>query len=255
MNMGYKSILVVSDNEVILAAFTQYLQESPELAADRTFTFVCGPKHDALQGKVFGGYTINPLSMKTEYEPIISTYDLVISAHSKQIFPEALVKAVTCINIHPGYNPYNRGWFPQVFSILNGLPLGATIHEIDEQLDHGRIIAQEKVPVHAWDTSLSAYNRVQELEIQLLRQYLPQILNGTYKAFPPKEEGNLNLKKDFDALREIDLNQTLTFREAIDKLRALSHAPFRNAYFIDPDTGKRVWIGVELEKDEDASGD
>lgn len=247
--MSFHNILVVSDNEVILANFVQLLQDQPELTEGRTFTFVCGPNHDALIGKTFGDYTLKPINMKTAYSTVIDTYDLVLSAHSKQIFPAALVKGVVCINVHPGYNPLNRGWYPQVFSIINELPLGATIHEIDEELDHGRIIAREKVQVYAWDTSLTAYNRVQELEIALLKRHLPAILEGAYKAFPPEEEGSVKLKKDFEALREIDLNEIVTFREAINRLRALSHPPFKNGYFIDPASGERVWISVDLEKD------
>jgi methionyl-tRNA formyltransferase len=202
-------------------------------------------------GKTFGGRRVEPMSMKTEYETIVADYDLVISAHSKQIFPDGLVRGVPCINVHPGYNPFNRGWYPQVFSILNGLPLGATIHEIDEQLDHGGIIAQEKVELHAWDTSLTAYQRVQQMEIALVERYLPEIVAGTYKAVPPAEEGNLNLKKDFEALREINLQETVTFGEAINRLRALTHEPFSNAYFIDPATGERVWLKLSLEKDQE----
>ena len=86
---------------------------------------------------------------------LISEYKLIISAHCKKIFPKKLVESTRCINIHPGYNPYNRGWFPQVFSILNKLPLGATIHEMDEGLDSGDIISQEKVSINSSDDSLS----------------------------------------------------------------------------------------------------
>jgi methionyl-tRNA formyltransferase len=248
--MSFKRVLIVSDNEFLLTAFTQLLEERPELTADRTFNFVCGPKHTAMAGKRFGKFEIRPLDMKAEYESVLAGYDLVISAHSKQIFPSPLVNGVKCINVHPGYNPFNRGWYPQVFSILNGLPLGVTIHEIDEQLDHGRIIVREKVEVYPWDTSLTAYQRVQQLEVVLLKRYLPDILEGTYKSSPPEKEGNMNLKKDFDALRQIDLDEKVTFQDAINRLRALSHPPFQNGYFIDPVSKKRVWIRVELEKDE-----
>jgi methionyl-tRNA formyltransferase len=66
---------------------------------------------------------------------IIEKYQLVFSLHCKQIFPSELISNVKCINVHPGYNPLNRGWYPQVFSIIYDLPIGATIHEIDEVVD------------------------------------------------------------------------------------------------------------------------
>jgi methionyl-tRNA formyltransferase len=248
--MAYSSILVLSDNEAIVQAFIDLLEARPELRDGRQFHFAHAPANSPLAGKTIGGYKVEPLDVKKEYQQAIDAYDLVFSAHCKQIFPAELVKAVKCVNLHPGYNPHNRGWFPQVFSIINGLPLGATLHEIDEKLDHGAIIDREKVAVKASDTSKTAYDRVQAAELELLERDLPKILKGEYEVFEPEEEGNLNLKKDFDTLCEIDLNETVTFQEAINRLRALTHTPYKNGYFIDPDTGKKVWLGLNLEEEQ-----
>ncbi|HSX23592.1 MAG TPA: dTDP-4-amino-4,6-dideoxyglucose formyltransferase [Candidatus Saccharimonadales bacterium] len=247
--MPYTSVLVVSDNETIVQRFIELLDDQPELIKGRTFRFACYPKHDSLRGKKISGYTIEPLDIKQDYQELIDRHDLVISAHCKQIFPEALVSSIKCVNIHPGYNPYNRGWYPQVFSILNGKPLGATIHEIDAKLDHGKIIDRELVELKTSDTSLTAYTRVQAKELELLKRNLARILTGDYQTLEPEEEGNINFKKDFEALRELDLAEEITFQHAIDRLRALSHPPFKNAYFIDTATGKRIWLRVELEEE------
>ncbi len=85
-----------------------------------------------------------PICLKECDNSFFDKYILFISLHCKQIFPQRLTDNYRCINIHPGYNPYNRGWFPQVFSILNKNTAGVTIHEIDQELDHGPIIYQEK---------------------------------------------------------------------------------------------------------------
>src|SRR5688572_12038992 len=167
-----KHVLVISDNEPILRFFIGLLDEMSETVADITFVFACAPWDEALKGKKIGAYTVGSVNVKKDYESIINTYDLVISAHCKQLFPATLISGVTCINIHPGLNPYNRGWYPQVFSIINGLPLGATLHEIDEDIDHGAIIDQEKVEVEAWDTSIDAYNKVLQAEQVILRRSL-----------------------------------------------------------------------------------
>lgn len=248
--MAFRRILIVSDNETILTAITDILREQ-NLEQKREYTFVCSPQSKALINKEVGGYTIKAMDMRKEAVLGADQYDLVISAHCKQLFPPQLVNDVQCINIHPGYNPHNRGWYPQVFSILNKLPLGATIHEIDEELDHGKIIAQEQVPVYAWDTSYTAYERVQALEVKLLQDHLANILNDQYTTRKPTEEGNLNLKQDFKDLQEIGLDEEITYQEAIDRLRALSHPPYRNAYFIDPATKKKIWLRIELYEDKD----
>lgn len=99
-----------------------------------------------------GAEIINVKDEETKNK-IISDYDLVFSLHCKQIFPKRLVENVCCINFHPGLNPYNRGWYPQAFSIINGLPDGSTIHLMDSEVDHGAIIAQKKVDIKVSDTS------------------------------------------------------------------------------------------------------
>jgi methionyl-tRNA formyltransferase len=244
--MTNQRILVVSDNTELLCFFAKLLKERKDLSEKRSIKYACHPKN-----KITGidDIEVVGLDMKTEFNQVIDSYDLVISAHCKQLFPAELVQKVKCINIHPGLNPYNRGWFPQVFSILNGLPLGATIHEIDSEIDHGNIIAQKEVPLYAHDTSLTAYNRVQKAEEELLVEHVESMLNGTYSTTLPKDEGNLNLKADFDRLREIELNEHVSYKEAIDRLRALTHPPYKNAYFIDDKSGEKIWVQINLDKD------
>lgn len=179
---------------------------------------------------------------------LISEYKLIISAHCKKIFPKKLVESTRCINIHPGYNPYNRGWFPQVFSILNKLPLGATIHEMDEELDSGDIISQEKVSINSSDDSLSLYNKVLQKEINLFQNDFDKIIEGSYNKIKPKSKGNLNLKKDFNNLCKLDLNSIGTMGEHIDLLRALSHGDFKNAYFLD-NKNEKIRVKIELKKE------
>lgn len=191
------------------------------------------------------------LKIKDHIPSLIQSYNLILSIHCKQIFPPQLVNAVRCINVHPGLNPYNRGWFPQVFSILNGLPTGVTIHEIDEQLDHGAIIVQKEYTLEPFDTSGSAYNKIMALERDLVLQYFETIRDGSYKAVMPSSEGNLNLKKDFDALKCLDLNETATMGALIDRLRALTHPPYRNAYFLDKN-GNKIFVKIELEAENQA---
>ena len=248
--MAFRDVLVLSDNAWILDQFTALIRARTGLQSQRSFKFACSPASPALIGKDSDGYTIEPLDIRQGSARVVAEHDLIISAHCKQLFPAPLVNARRCINIHPGLNPYNRGWFPQVFSILNGLPLGATIHEIDEQLDHGNIIDQMEVPVYPWDTSLDAYDRVQAAEMELLDRSIDSILNGTYVARPPGGEGNVNCKKDFSALCRIDPNEHVTFKHAIDRLRALTHGTFNNAYFVDPATGKKIYVRIALQPED-----
>jgi len=91
-------------------------------------------------------------------------YGLIVSIHSKRIFPPDLVNSVTCVNFHPGFNPFNRGWYPQVFSLINKDPIGATLHVMDAEIDHGAIIDQVEVAIRPTDTSSELYARVIDAE-------------------------------------------------------------------------------------------
>lgn len=191
-------------------------------------------------------YTIEQ-SKNLDLHNINPKYNLIISAHCKKIFPPTLVHSFRCINLHPGYNPHNRGWFPQVFSILNKRPIGATIHEIDEELDHGPIICQEEIEIQSTDTSFSLYNKVIKKEIELFEENFFNIIDNKYQKIIPKEEGNLNLKKDFENLCEIDLKNIDSFENHINLLKALTFKKYKNAYFIDKD-GDKVYINIDLQK-------
>jgi len=145
-------LLVVSENQELCLFLKGELEknlfEHPLKVDFRYTSFGLNPQ----QMIEIGAEIINVKDEETKNK-IISDYDLVFSLHCKQIFPKRLVENVCCINFHPGLNPYNRGWYPQAFSIINGLPDGSTIHLMDSEVDHGAIIAQKKVDIKVSDTS------------------------------------------------------------------------------------------------------
>lgn len=189
------------------------------------------------------------LDVKERTADIVEGYGLVLSLHCKQKFPDALLDGVRCVNVHPGLNPYNRGWFPQVFSIIDGQKVGVTIHEMDDQLDHGPIIAQRECPIESWDTSGSVYARLLEIERELVLEHFEAIRDGNYIASPMPGEGNLNLKKDFAELRRLDLDERGTFGQFLNRLRALTHDDYRNAWFVD-ENGRKVFVRLVLEPED-----
>ena len=166
------SIMVFTDNEFIYNDFANTIRIK-KLSNLHNFTFACSPSND-----VFDKYDdIKKIRISKSVDELINNFDLIISCHCKQIFPGKLVNSIRCINIHPGLNPHNRGWYPQVFSIINKKPFGATIHEMDEEIDHGNIILQKEIKLHSWDTSLTAYNQVISAESELLRDSIEDIIN------------------------------------------------------------------------------
>jgi len=135
----FKNILVFSDNLELCQQFKNIFDKKKYAIKKLDFAISSNNQKtkfvELLQHKVLFLNLKNNDNVKF----ILENYDLVLSIHCKQLFPPILVENVKCINVHPGYNPINRGWFPQVFSIINDLPIGATIHEIDNELDNGKI--------------------------------------------------------------------------------------------------------------------
>ena len=237
------NVFVLTDNRL-------WLKKAKEIFAkyDYKVSFFCSPKGAGLFENEINTGEIESIDVKESSPYLIANYNLGFSCHCKQIFPQDLVEAVRCINIHPGLNPYNRGWFPQVFSILNKKPIGATIHLMDAEVDHGDILYQKEIPVFDWDTSKSIYDRVVEAEFALFEEHFGYLINGTYSKFKMHDNGNYNSIADYKALLEIDMDAKITMREAIEFLRAMTHPPYKNAYFLT-EKGERVFVGLDIEKE------
>lgn len=240
-----KNVLVVSDN----APLTRFFQEecarqNVQGAAQVALRYSAVNKSPGAMIEL--GAT--PADMKDPrfVRAARESFDLIFSIHCKQIFPAELVESTLCVNLHPGLNPHNRGWYPQVFSILNGKPSGATLHVMDAQVDHGGIIDQLPVPVRSSDTSLEVYERVLQAERVLLGRNLLPLLRGEFTAVAADQEGNYNSIQDFKSLCRLDRNAVGSLGEHIDLLRALSHGTFKNAFFID-EQGRKVFVRLALE--------
>lgn len=241
-----QEVLVISDNES-LVRHLMTLCVRRDIKEMANFTFCYSTVNKAPQSLMALG--MSPVNVKTQSDELSRRYSLIISAHCKQIFPPELVTGVRCINVHPGFNPSNRGWYPQVFSIINKKQAGATIHLMTPEIDGGPILYRQAVEIYECDTSLDVYNRVVDVEKSLLDSHMPEILTGNYLPFTPESDGNYNSIADFRALCQLDLNSKATLREHLDLLRALSHGSFMNAYFIDA-SGKRVYVRVTLARDD-----
>lgn len=245
--LDFKKILVLTDNDILLNRFIDLINVKKikeKLNCD--FNYFYSFNNKIFKTKYESLEWLKPIKINDSVDYLCENYDLIFSLHCKQIFPAKLVNSVRCINVHPGLNPYNRGWFPQVFSIINGLPCGATIHEIDEDLDHGPIICQKEVKVEISDTSFTLYNRILDTEINLLEDNIENIIEKKYET-SIVGEGNINLKKDFDNLCEINLEDVDTFKNHINKLRSLTHGDYSNAYFKD-ENGNKIYLKLKMEK-------
>ena len=242
-----KQILVVSDNPRLVKFFREECNNQQiNNVANIEYKYSSINKNPSEMMDL--GLTPINVKDKVTIGLIKNNYSLILSLHCKQIFPPELVSSVTCINVHPGLNPYNRGWYPQVFSIINGKPIGATIHLMDSDVDHGKIFDQIGVDVRLSDTSFDVYERVFQAEMILIRRTLLKIIYDELEGVAPSFCGNYNTIQDFKSLCHLDLEAVAPLGEHINLLRALSHGTFKNAYFIN-EQGKKIFIRVSLEEE------
>lgn len=84
------------------------------------------------------------------------------------ILPAEIVETLTVINSHPGWLPDVRGLDALKWAILEGLPVGVTVHVAAPEADAGHLIRQAVVPIRACDTFETFAARQYEMEIRML---------------------------------------------------------------------------------------
>jgi len=96
--------------------------------------------------------------------------ELVVLAGFMRVLHEAMLKAFPrrIINIHPSLLPKFPGLEAWKQALVAGETVtGCTVHYVDEQIDHGRILAQKEVAILPNDTAESLHARIQVLEHEL----------------------------------------------------------------------------------------
>jgi phosphoribosylglycinamide formyltransferase-1 len=107
--------------------------------------------------------------------------DLVILSGFMRLVPPRIVAAFSpyLINTHPAYLPE----FPGAHGVRDALAAGATqtgasLIVVDNGVDAGPIISQERVPVHPGDTEAALHERIKPVERRLLIDAVLDIANG-----------------------------------------------------------------------------
>jgi folate-dependent phosphoribosylglycinamide formyltransferase PurN len=79
------------------------------------------------------------------------------------------------VNIHPSLLPKFKGREAWVRALEEGeLETGCTVHLVTGEIDGGRILAQETVPIHLGDSPDDLLERIQEQEHRLLPRVLAE---------------------------------------------------------------------------------
>lgn len=167
-------------------------------------------------------------------------FGVILKPAMLELFPRGVV------NVHPGYLPYNRGRNAQVWGIIDGTPVGATLHYMDEGVDTGPIIERVHVAVEPWDTGASLRLKLEQACVTVTCEGWGAVRAGTKPAPQDPSEGTLYRVRDLDRVSEIDPDAMVRAGDLIDRLRALSSPPQSRGAYIQTASGK-VWVSVNLE--------
>jgi formyltetrahydrofolate-dependent phosphoribosylglycinamide formyltransferase len=105
--------------------------------------------------------------------------DLVVLAGYMKVLGASVVRRFRIVNTHPSLLPA----FPGAHAIRDALAYGVTVtgctvHEVDEGVDTGPILAQAAVPVVAGDDEDSLRSRIQATERVLYLQTIRSLCSG-----------------------------------------------------------------------------
>jgi len=166
-------------------------------------------------------------------------FDYILQPKLLDLFPAGVV------NLHPSFLPYNRGQYPNVWSIVDGTPAGVTLHYIDAGVDTGDVIAQHKVEIEPVDSGATLYHKLEYACVALFKDTWPLIRSGQASRVPQHGgEGSFHLARDVDQIDLIDLDRTYTGRELIDIIRSRTFPPHRGAYMVHE--GRKVYLRLQL---------
>lgn len=88
------------------------------------------------------------------------------------------------VNAHPGLLPNLRGSASVGWALYKDLPLGATVHYVDPDIDTGDIILKRRLPVHHGDTYENINARMATLAGQLMAEVLIMLADGNAPRMP-----------------------------------------------------------------------
>lgn len=174
--------------------------------------------------------------------------DLIISVNFDQIFKKEIINIPEkgCINIHASLLPKYRGRAPLNWAILKGeKETGVTVHYINEGIDTGKIILQEKIEIKKTDYIADILEKVKEKYPEMVNKSVDLIENDKVEPVEQKKENGSYYGKRTPADGLIDWEQSAI--KIYNLIRAVSH-PYPGAFTYLGDEKVFIWRGkVEAE--------
>lgn len=168
------SKFVIPIIELLMENFELILVITTEKKSSDAVPFFCNNKKvPFISVSEFNHEIVSTLKEKKTTTGVLAYFGMILPKEILDIFPRGI------INIHPSLIPLYRGATPVQSAILNReRETGVTIIKLDEKMDHGPILAQEKESIFDNDTTESLHDRLFKKGAKMLIKVLPPYLSG-----------------------------------------------------------------------------
>ncbi len=161
-----------------------------------------------------------------EYLKSLGADFFLVAAFGKILKKEILdIAPKGTVGVHPSLLPKYRGASPIQSAILNGeKETGTSIFLIDEKVDHGPVIAMEKIPIDPDDTYATLEKKLARLSADLLTKSMGKWFEGQLKPEDQDDSTATFTKKFTSDDAKIDFKNG-DQKDAWLKIRALNPEP------------------------------
>ncbi len=165
-----------------------------------------------------------PVVLENANDANFEASPIALSVHYPRILkPPFLARYQKIYNVHPGYLPYGRGFYPVFWALWENTPAGATFHEINAGIDEGDIVKQIKVAYTETDTGGSLHARVRDAEKILLMEAWEKLTRGeTLRVFAQQGSGTYHSRREFFALKQNAAWKNFSAEELVKLARCLT---------------------------------
>ncbi|MBP7832782.1 MAG: methionyl-tRNA formyltransferase [Candidatus Levybacteria bacterium] len=150
--------------------------------------------------------------------------DLAVLASFGVYIPDAIINMfpLGILNVHPSLLPEFKGPSPVQFTILSGiLKTGVTIIQMDDEFDHGPIVAQESVDLTGNETSPELLESLFEVGAKLIKNIVQDVNSGLQIQSTPQDHKNETWSIEIEKKDgKIDLKNPPEKVELLRKIRA-----------------------------------
>ena len=227
------NIIIIGEDSFSVRVFESLVEAGHSIL---TFVTPVYSKHQGMIRKVAEQYGVKyNVAEDVNHEDFIEylrtlSPELIVTVHFERLLKPELIDIAPkgCINIHPSLLPLYKGLAPQHWPLINGdKETGITVHFIDEGMDTGNIILQEKIQINDEDYISDLQLRILPMYGSLVCKAIDKINNKDFETI--KQSGKDSYYPRLK-LKDTWIDCSRTKKEIYNLIRGISY-PYMGAHY------------------------